>query len=222
MNILVFLEDPLLNTSLSQYLRLNGIRSYIPENAFEALHKAFSEEFSIFLCGFHIPPFDGLTVCSMLRQHKCEIPLFLITAYDREIRDKISISGVNEIFGIPFSFDTLISRLSFFASPHRKDAHSFLKIHDLTIDCVSGTVFREKIVIPLKHREFQILTYLAFHPNKVFTRTNLLEHIWGSEKALNVHMKTIDVHIHNLRQKIDFKKPHLIETVHGFGYKISA
>ncbi len=223
MNILLFLEDPLLNRSFSRYLHLNGIAYYVPENALDAIHKALSNQFTVFLCGFRIPPFDGVTLCSMLRQHKCTIPFFLFTAYSKEkICERASISGVNEIFGMPFHLDSFISRLPSLASSHRQDAHPFLKIHDLTIDCVSRTVFREECVIPLKRREYQLLTYLAFHPNKVFTRSHLLEHIWGLEKCLNVQMKTIDVHIHNLRQKIDFKKPHLIETVHGFGYKLSA
>jgi len=188
----------------------------------EALDWPAVADFDIIILDVMLPVRDGVEVCRTLRQRAVRTPILMLTAKDM-VEDRVRglDSGADDYLVKPFAFAELLARLRALARRQPAVLGSLLQIGDLLLDTATRKVSRAGTDMELTTKEYAILEYLMRHPNQVLTRTMIAEHVWNYDfdNASNV----IDVHIRNLRRKIDTAYPEkLIHTVRGAGYRISA
>jgi len=188
----------------------------------EALHWPDVAEFDVIVLDVMLPVRDGIEVCRALRERGLRTPILMLTARDA-IEDRVRglDSGADDYLVKPFAFAELVARLRALSrrEPAAKDTN--LRIGDLVLDTTTREVSRGSQRIDLTTKEYALLEYLMRHPNQVLTRTMIAEHVWNYDfdNATNV----IDVHIRNLRRKIEDPFPtKLIQTVRGAGYRIAS
>ena len=169
-----------------------------------------------------LPKKDGISLCKSLRDDNVNLPIILITAKG-EIEDKILglDSGADDYLVKPFSFDELVARLHALLRRPHETLPEELRAYDLLLNPVTREVFRGAEKIDLTLKEFELLQYLMRHPNQVMGREDIFAHIWDfADSSLS---NVIDVHIKNLRRKLDEKHDRkLLETVRGIGYTLKA
>jgi len=187
----------------------------------EALDWLRAAEFDIIILDVMLPIRDGIEVCRALRGRGVQTPVIMLTARDA-IEDRVRglDSGADDYLVKPFAFSELLARLRALTRRQPALLGSLLRMGDLALDTATRQAFRQDGAIPLTTKEYTLLEYLMRHPHQVLTRTMIAEHIWNYDfdNATNV----IDVHIRNLRRKIDDAFPtKLIHTVRGAGYRIS-
>ena len=169
-----------------------------------------------------LPGRDGIEVCRALRTRGLATPILMLTARDA-VEDRVLglDSGADDYLVKPFAFTELLARLRALTRRESAVLGSEMHVGDLGLDTATWEVSRQGASIDLTTKESHLLEYLMRHPNQVLTRTMIAEHVWNYEfdNATNV----IDVHIRNLRRKIDDPFPaKLIQTVRGAGYRISS
>lgn len=187
----------------------------------EALDWVHVAEFDIIILDVMLPVRDGIEVCRELRTRGVQMPVIMLTARDA-IEDRVRglDSGADDYLVKPFAFSELLARLRALTRRQPALVDSFLRMGDLDLDTATRQASRQGRPIPLTSKEYTLLEYLMRHPHQVLTRTMIAEHVWNYDfdSATNV----IDVHIRNLRRKIDDPYPRkLIHTVRGAGYRIS-
>ena len=187
----------------------------------EALDWPEVAEFDIIILDVMLPVRDGIEVCRELRRRRVQTPILMLTARDA-VEDRVRglDSGADDYLVKPFAFAELLARLRALARREPSVSGTRLQAGDLTLDTATREVSRQDQSIALTSKEYALLEYLMRHPNQVLTRTMIAEHVWNYDfdNATNV----IDVHIRNLRRKIDDPFPRkLIHTVRGAGYRLS-
>ena len=187
----------------------------------EALDWPEVAEFDIIILDVMLPVRDGIEVCRELRRRRVQTPILMLTARDA-VEDRVRglDSGADDYLVKPFAFAELLARLRALARREPSVSGTRLQAGDLVLDTATREVSRQDQSISLTSKEYALLEYLMRHPNQVLTRTMIAEHVWNYDfdNATNV----IDVHIRNLRRKIDGPFPRkLIHTVRGAGYRLS-
>lgn len=211
------------------YLEMNGFEAHIAPDGSKALEQGLSGMYDLILLDVMLPGIDGYQLCRRLRE-KLDIPILMVTAKG-ESADKILGLGLGADDYIPKPFDPaeLVARIKAHISQYERltspTAASLkndqLEIGQITIYPNNHKVVKNGVELRLPNREFEILVFLAQNPNKVFSREQLFERIWGigyiSDSA------TVTVHIGRIRDKIeeDPQNPRIIETVWGAGYRLN-
>jgi two-component system alkaline phosphatase synthesis response regulator PhoP len=171
-----------------------------------------------------LPGFDGVEACRQIRQFS-DAYILMLTARSEEIDKIIGLSvGADDYLTKPFSPRELVARVKAILRRPRSLGHlaadvpPVRRFGELTVDEARHEITVRGDVVPLTAREFQLLATLAAHPGHVFTRSQLLERVWGND-YYDDHV--VDVHIANLRKKIedDPANPRYVETVRGVGYR---
>jgi DNA-binding response OmpR family regulator len=188
----------------------------------EGLYRFLQREApDLILLDLMLPDMDGLDVCRHLRkdEHSAGIPVIMLTAKDQETDKVLGLElGADDYVTKPFSVKELIARIH--AVMRRglqaPDGHP-IALGSLIIDPAGHRVTLAGTAVDLTATEFRILHLLASRRGRVFTRDQILDHLWGHEKA--VVDRTIDVHVRNLREKLGTAAS-LIKNVRGVGYKI--
>ena len=188
----------------------------------EALQWANVAGFDLIILDVMLPGPDGFEVCRSLRERGLRTPILMLTARDA-VEDRVRglDSGADDYLIKPFAFVELLARLRALMRREPAVVGSVLQVGDLRFDTATLEVSRRDVSIELTAEECRLLEYLMRHPNQVLTRTMIAERVWNYDfdNATNV----IDVHIRNLRRKIDDSSPiKLIQTVRGAGYRISS
>ncbi|HEY7067443.1 MAG TPA: response regulator transcription factor, partial [Chloroflexota bacterium] len=174
-----------------------------------------------------VPGIDGLEVCRRLRQRSA-VPILMLTARDTEIDRVVGLEvGADDYLAKPFSMRELLARVK--AILRRADldraaqqpaAPDRLALDGLTVYPGRRRVEVDGQAVALKPREFDLLAFLASHPGQVFSRAQLLTHVWGYDFAGDT--RTVDVHVRSLRTKLGDRADDArwIETVWGVGYRL--
>jgi len=168
-----------------------------------------------------LPDADGFEICKSLRSKKefASLPIIMLTAKGDETDRVLGLElGADDYVTKPFSVKELVSRVK--AVLRRLEARPLtqkMDIGKLAIDLERYKVLVEGREIELTSTEFKILAFLALNKGRVYTRDQILDHLWGQEKI--VVDRTIDVHIRNLREKLG-RAASLVQNVRGVGYKI--
>ena len=231
-HILVVEDDELIAALERDFLEANGFVVTIASNGLGGLEAIEKGDIDAVLMDVMLPGEDGFTVCRKIRD-KSDVPILFVTA-KREDVDKIKglSLGADDYIVKPFSPTEMVARLKAHLEVHNRllgkrqqvsdvntpDVH----IGDLRIFISRHQVFRERIEIPLTGKEFNLLLFLAQHPNQVFSKKYLFEMIWHLD-ALG-ELATVTVHVNRLRDKLNEVKPEFtaIETVWGNGYRFRA
>lgn len=189
------------------------------ENFFKFIDKQIPD---LIILDLMLPDADGLEICKYLNKSDkyVFIPIIMLTAKSDETDKVLGLElGADDYVTKPFSSKELIARVK--AVLRRKDKKSKSKIIQVS-DILKINVEQYRVVvegkeIKLTSTEFKILRLLASKKGRVFTRNNILDYLWGSEKA--VIDRTVDVHIKNIREKLGNAKT-IIQNVRGIGYRI--
>lgn len=216
-------DEPDIVALITLHLKKAGFQS---EGFFEArtfldlLEKRVPD---LVLLDLMLPDIDGLEVCKLLRRKEewASIPVIMVTARNEEGDRVLGLElGADDYITKPFSARELIARVKTVLrrkagpAPSRK-----IEVADLLVlDLEKYEVLVQSRKVELTSTEFRILKYLASKPGWVFTRDQILDHLWGHEKI--VLDRTVDVHIRNLRDKLGPKAARMIRNIRGVGYKL--
>ncbi len=220
MRILLVEDEPSIADFVQRGLSEEGYAVDIATDGEEGLQWPSVAEFDVIILDVMLPVLDGMQVCSALRDRGVRTPVLMLTAKDA-IEDRVRglDSGADDYLVKPFAFSELLARIRALSRRHPVMQGTSLQTGDLAMDSTTREVSRAGLLINLTAKEYAILEYLMRHPNQVLTRTMIAEHVWNYDfdNASNV----IDVHIRNLRRKIDAGSgATLIQTVRGAGYRL--
>ena len=220
MKILIVDDNVSITSILKEYVKKAGYLPTIGHEGEEALRLFHEEKFDLVLLDVMMPKKDGFQVCQEIRTIS-NIPIIMITARGEDFEKIMGLEiGADDYLVKPFSPEEVIARIK--AILRRVDfqnSNNQLRISNLEIDIDSYHVTINKKTISLTKKEVEILWTLASYPNKVFSRDNLLDSLWGFDYFGDT--RTVDTHIKRLRAKLDdYKHPNwLIKTIWGVGYK---
>lgn len=233
--ILIIEDDEDIRMIEETYLQSAGYETFCLTDGSSV--SAFMEEHpcDLVLLDLMLPGKNGYEICEEIRK-KYDIPILMVTARNESL-DKVRgfNAGADDYIPKPFDPMELTARVrANLRQYHRLKEHAGkeeeqkektvpeIRIGDLRIQPDSWRVFRKDQEIRLANREFELLKFLAENPNIVFSREQLMEKIWGYDYAGDT--STVMVHINRLREKIedDPKKPKILETVWGAGYRLNS
>ena len=226
MRILVIEDEKNLNDIIVKKLVLE---KYCVDSCFngnDALDYIFSVEYDVIISDIMLPGIDGFEILRRIREKEIKTPVLLLTARDGiEDRVKGLDYGADDYLVKPFAFDELMARIRVLLrrnpSSSNSNASNIFSIANLTVNCNSHDVFRDKMPIKLSTREFTILEYMIRNKERVLSREQIEQHIWNYDYEGGTNV--IDVYIRYLRRKIDKEfEPKLIHTIRGVGYVLKA
>lgn len=193
-----------------------------------ALRAIAAQRFDLVLLDTLVPGVDGVEVCRQLRTRSEYVPLIMISARATETHRVLGLElGADDFIAKPFSMLELVARVR--ALLRRVDRQrnpagetAAVRFGHCSLDPVRRELRRARDAIPLTLREFDLLYFLARHPGQVFSRSELLDRVWGA--GFEGYDHTVNSHINRLRTKIetDPQSPRLIATVRGVGYRFDA
>ena len=224
MKVLVVEDEHKIANSIKQGLVQEGIIVDVAYDGTEGYDLASSEEYDVIVLDRLLPGLEGVEICKKLREQKNHTPILILTAKG-QISDRVEglESGADDYLVKPFAFEELLARIKALSRRPKKTLEATLKLNDLSLNVKTYEVKRKDTIIKLSSKEFVLLEYLLRHKNKILTKDQIISHVWNYDS--NILPNTIEVYIGYLRNKIDkpFKKSsQLIQTVRGFGYRISA
>ncbi len=222
MRILVVEDERRIADFICKGLSEQGYAVDVATDGEEALAWSDTAAFDAIVLDVMLPVRNGIEVCRLLRQRGMHTPILMLTARDA-IEDRVLglDSGADDYLVKPFAFAELLARLRALTRRTPAATGAVLIIDQLSLDTATREATRDSRPISLTSKEYALLEYLMRNPNRVLTRTMIAEHVWNYDfdNATNV----IDVHIRNLRRKIDDQSAtKLIHTVRGAGYRISS
>jgi DNA-binding response OmpR family regulator len=220
MRILVVEDERKIASFIRQGLEENGFDVELCAHGTDAYTLAITRPYDAIVLDIMLPGRDGLSILRGLREHKNAVPVILLTART-ELNERIDglNLGADDYMTKPFYVEELIARLHAVARRAKDEPAGILQAGDLSVNLITRHVRRGERSIELTAREFSLLERLLRSPGRVFTRTQLLEHVWGYD--FDPETNLVDVNIRRLRKKIDdAPETPLIETVRGVGYRI--
>lgn len=220
MRILVVEDQKKIAEFIRKGLEEHGFRVEVCRTGEDGIDRARAEPFDAMVLDIMLPGRDGLSVLRELRDRRVAMPVILLTARDGlEERVEGLNLGADDYLAKPFYVEELAARINALLRRATGGTPGQLKVADLSLDLIKREARRAGKRIELTAREFDLLAYLMRSPGRVFTRTQINEHVW------DIHFDTgtniVDVAIARIRKKIDEGAPlKLIETVRGVGYRI--
>ena len=226
MSRILIVEDEVAIADLEKdYLELSGFEVEIENDGRSGLNRAFNEEFDLFILDLMLPEVDGFEICRQIREKK-NTPILMVSAKKDDI-DKIRGLGLgaDDYVTKPFSPSELVARVKAHLARYERligsnvPENDIVEIRGIRIDKTARRVWVNGEEKQFTTKEFDLLTFLAEHPNHVFTKEELFREIWDMESIGDI--ATVTVHIKKIREKIELNttKPQYIETIWGVGYR---
>jgi two-component system alkaline phosphatase synthesis response regulator PhoP len=221
-NILLVEDEEGLRMTLSDRLRSEGYVVDFAADGNEGLSKATGLPFDLIILDVMLPGRSGFDICRDIRVAGLATPILLLTARDQTVDKVYGFKlGADDYVTKPFDTLELIARIAALLRrvPGRASQGMYQAGH-VRMDVRGTEVTRDGKPVYLSAREFQLLRHLMEHAGATLTRGDLLREVWGYEDG--TYTRTVDVHIASLRQKLELdpKRPELIVTVPGIGYKL--
>jgi DNA-binding response OmpR family regulator len=223
MNILIVEDESKIAESLSKGLSHEGHKVDIVSNGIVAEQRIMGDlsPYDVVLLDLMIPGKPGLEVCKAVRDAGKTVPIIMLTAKDtKEDIIRGLDMGADDYLVKPFSFEELLARLRAIGRRPRSIAGETLSHSGITLDTRSREVSVGGKEVHLTAREYAILEFLLRNPGRVVSREEILAAVWDFE--YNSFSNVVDVHIKNLRKKINSHDQEILQTVRGAGYKIEA
>jgi DNA-binding response OmpR family regulator len=222
MKILVVDDEPDLLEQLRKTLTSQRYDVDTADNGESALDKLFDNPYDLIILDIMLPVVDGLAILREIRKANIATPVLMLTAKG-DVEDKIKglDYGADDYLAKPFAIAELMARIRSLlrrASDHRDP---LLTVRDIALNTKTRQVIKSGKSLELTPKEFSILEFLLYNQNRVVSRFTLAEHVWGDEFDPFTMSNFIDVHIKNLRRKIDHSdKKKIIRTIRGIGFVI--
>jgi DNA-binding response OmpR family regulator len=220
MRILVVEDEKKIATFVQRGLKECGFVVDVVYRGDEALDIILDHHFDAVVLDIMLPGRDGLSILRVLRERGNCVPVLVLTARG-EISERVEglNLGADDYLAKPFSIDELVARVRALIRRNSGETLHRYRVNDLTLDLATRAVRRGSRRIDLTAREFSVLECLMRSPGRVFTRTQLCQHVW--EYHFDPESNLVDVYIQRLRRKVDDGEPvKLIQTVRGAGYRI--
>lgn len=223
MRILVVEDDEKLAKSLKRGLEQYGYAvDYVTDGEVaERRIELCSSDYDLIIMDIMLPKKSGIEICKNIRNQNITTPVLMLTG-KTETSDKVAAldEGADDYLIKPFSLDELVARVRALLRRPPQAIPVELKVKDISLNTATRKVMCSNREIGLTVKEFALLEYLMRHPNQVVNRNQILDHLWGFD--FDSFSNVVDVHIKNLRKKINNSKKRVLETVRGIGYKIRA
>ena len=207
------------------YLELSGFTVEVANDGQTGLEKALSGDFDLVILDLMLPGVDGFEICRKVRAEK-NTPIIMVSAKKDDI-DKIRGLGLgaDDYMTKPFSPSELVARVKAHLARYERligsavEENKVIEIRGLKIDTTARRVWVNGVEKNFTTKEFDLLTFLASHPNHVYTKDELFSEIWDMESIGDI--ATVTVHIKKIREKIEYdtSNPQYIETIWGVGYR---
>ncbi len=221
--ILVVDDEPIVRDVVAKYLRHEGFRTVEATESDTARALFELEAPSLVVLDVMMPGSDGLSFCRWIRA-RSDTPVILLTALGEEADRIVGLElGADDYVTKPFSPRELTARVKTVlrrtGAPQPREER--IVVGDLEIDAGTRGVTKAGAVLRLTAREFDLLWFLATNPKRVFSRSHLLDRVWGDEGDRD--SSTVTVHMRRLREKVerDPSQPRHLETVWGVGYRLT-
>lgn len=224
MNILIVEDEKTLGLEMAEFL---GKEGYTIEHAWKkssAEEKIFVNTYDFILLDLGLPGGDGLDLLNQLKQMPGREDAVIILTARGEVDDRIKglESGADDYLAKPFSLTELLARMHAIIRRKHKLIMNEVNIHNFILDIKNHKLSFGEQRIALTNKEFEIFNYLVLNKNRVISRVNLTEHVWGDILEVNSDSNFVDVHVKNLRKKLTAHAAiDWFETVRSIGYRIN-
>ena len=223
--ILIVEDEEAIADLEKDYLELSGFQVEVATDGETGLKRAMEGEFDLYILDLMLPGVDGFDICRQIRNEK-NTPIIMVSAKKDDI-DKIRGLGLgaDDYMTKPFSPSELVARVKAHLARYDRltgsamEANTIIEIRGLKIDTTARRVWVNGEEKTFTTKEFDLLTFLASHPNHVYTKEELFREIWDMESIGDI--ATVTVHIKKIREKVelDTSNPQYIETIWGVGYR---
>jgi DNA-binding response OmpR family regulator len=221
MNVLIVEDEKSLSHEIEIFLTKQGFSCDVAFNGKSASEKIFVNNYDFVLLDIGLPDYSGFDLLKEARESKRDAAFIILTARS-ETDDKILglDLGADDYLAKPFSLMELHSRMQAITRRRHGLTSNTIEVGEFVVDINNRTVTHREQIVNLTRKEFDLLHYLSLHKNRVITRMQLTEHIWGDVMEDDYDSNYIDVHIKNLRKKMGaFAPTDWLETVRGIGYR---
>mgnify|MGYP003531097777 FL=1 len=226
MSKILIVEDESTIAELEKdYLELSGFEVEVANDGQIGLQMALSRDYDLIILDLMLPGVDGFEICRQVRSEK-NVPIIMVSAKKDDI-DKIRGLGLgaDDYMTKPFSPSELVARVKAHMGRYDRligsvvEENKIVQIRGIKIDVTARRVWVNEEEKTFTTKEFDLLTFLASHPNHVYTKDELFSEIWDMESIGDI--ATVTVHIKKIREKIEFdtSNPQYIETIWGVGYR---
>jgi DNA-binding response OmpR family regulator len=219
MHILFVEDEAKIANFVQSGLKEQGFVVDYCDNGDEGYTRALDNEYDAIVLDIMVPGKDGLSILKNLRRKGQKVPIILLTARN-ELDDRIEglNLGADDYLAKPFFVEELVARIHAVVRRSAGERQNLLCVGPIKLDRITREVTCNQHVIELTTREFNLLEYLMRSPGRVFTRTQILEHIWGYD--FNPSTNVVDVCVQRIRKKIDsIGGAGWIESIRGVGYR---
>lgn len=218
-HILVVEDEELIASFLEKGLRAHGYGVVWVRNGREALERSALEDISLVILDLGLPDLDGLEVLRGLRERGNTVPVLVLSARAR-VADRVQglNLGADDYLVKPFAFEELLARVRANLRPRGLAVpDALLHVGGISLDLMLRVVTVDGRSVSLSAREFSVLKAFVSHPREVLSRQDLLSMAWGMD--FDTRTNLVDVYVRYLRRKLG---GHIIETIHGVGYRLRA
>ncbi|OCQ97095.1 DNA-binding response regulator [Nostoc sp. MBR 210] len=219
MNVLFVEDEAKIANFVRAGLKEQGFVVDYCDNGDEGYLRAMDNEYDAIILDIMVPGKDGLSILKQLRREGRNAPVILLTARN-ELDDRLAglNLGADDYIAKPFFVEELAARIHAVVRRSVGDRQNLLTVGLIKLDRITREVTCNQRAIELTSREFNLLEYLMRSPGRVFTRTQILEHIWGYD--FNPNTNVVDVCIQRIRKKIEpIDETNWIESIRGVGYR---
>ena len=220
MKVLLVEDDRKILSFVKKGLKEQGFLVDACENGDDGYTLASEQTYDVLVLDIMLPGRDGLSILRGLREKKITVPVILLTARSalQERVEGLNL-GADDYLSKPFYMEELLARIHAVTRRVTGDQLSLMQVGHLTVNLITREVRLGKERVELTVREFSLLELLMRSPGRVFTRTQILEHVWGYD--FDPQTNVVDVYVRRLRSKVDVKPDApVIETVRGVGYRM--
>ncbi|MEC3841824.1 response regulator transcription factor [Bacillus amyloliquefaciens] len=219
-HILIAEDDRNILELLRYYLQVEGYHVFEAFDGEEASAILSKEQVHLAVVDVMMPNKDGLQLCEEIRKYY-DFPVILLTAKDQlKDKEKGFTAGTDDYLTKPFEPKELIYRIKALLRRYKMVSSEKIRLHNTVIDRKSYEVYSGDKLLMLPMKEFELLSQLASYPDRIFSREELIQLIWGAD--FDGDDRTVDVHIKRLRSRFAASDDFYIKTIRGIGYKLEA
>jgi DNA-binding response OmpR family regulator len=223
-HILLIEDDPLIQGPVVRALQTAGYQVTTAADGGSGLQYGLDLDLDLIILDILLPEMDGWEVCKELRKRSI-VPILMLTALSDEIDRIVGLElGADDYLTKPFSTRELMARIKALLRRVEMDTQAAkqpqtIQIRDIVINMDTRQVTKGDNLLPMRFKEFELLSLLVIHAGQIVTRAEIFDQVWGTDWLGD--MRTLDVHIRWLREKLedDPSNPKLIQTARGIGYR---